>query len=127
MKVDVYGLRHLLGRRDGGAALSPAEERKLLSLSGSLPALPQRKLDIESRCAWVVSMYRALGEKTGMKRLLKEIVSAEDIRGGWPLLALPDLVEAAKEAGIWDRAAQRWQAAAIEKGLLNFNMLRPGE
>jgi hypothetical protein len=71
-------------------------------------------------------MYEAGKDDTGLRTVLKELFSGKKLPGGSPLLAFPDLLEAAREAGLWNRSARTWQARAIEQGLLNFNMRRPG-
>jgi hypothetical protein len=72
-----------------------------------------------------VSIFLAQGDTGLMKDFTKKLVSGKRLRGGAPLCALPDFLDAVGEAGLRDSRLKRWKSRAIEKGLFNFNMVRP--
>jgi hypothetical protein len=128
IKMLIYRLRYLLLKKNSGSELSAAEEKKLSSLLTQVPdTADEKKLDSEGRLAFIVCMYNASKDRQYLKNFIKVLASEKFPAGGTPLFALPDFVEAVREAGLWNRKLQLWQERAMEKGVMNFNMRRPSE
>jgi hypothetical protein len=124
-RMDTYRLRCLLLKRSAGNELSASEARKLQSLGRQFPGGSEGSGDAESRLVEAVCAFLVHGVKGPMKGSIASLVSGRRMRGGAPLLALPDFLDAVAGAGLWDGKLQRWKSRAIETGVLNFNMVRP--
>jgi ATP/maltotriose-dependent transcriptional regulator MalT len=126
-RMDIYRLRCLLLKKSQGVELSAAERKKLKALSRQVSSRSGAAGDPESGLVRAVCIYLARGKKDLIKDFAGKLASGKRMRGGAPLCALPDFLEAVREAGLWDARLERWKSRAIEKGVLNFNMLRPEE
>jgi len=124
-RMDIYRLRCLLLKKGAGTELSAAEGRKLEALGRQFSVGSEGSGDAESRLVEAVCAFLAHGEKRLLKNLIKGLVSGRRLRGGMPLLALPDFLDAVAEAGLWESGLECWKSRAIERGVLNFNMMRP--
>jgi hypothetical protein len=124
-RMDVYRLRCLLLKKAWGVDLSSAEKKKLKALSGVIRGESGATGDPESSLVRAVCIFRAHGETGPMKDFARMLASRRRLRGGAPLCALPDFLDAVEEAGLGDDRLKRWKSRAIEEGVLNFNMVRP--
>ncbi len=126
-RMDIYRLRCLLLKKSRGIGLSAAEDRKLEALSERVPGRSYAECDLESGLVRAACIFLAHGEADPAKEFVKKLASGKRMRGGMPLCALPDFLDIVGEADLWNAGLERWKGGAIEKGVLNFNMLRPGE
>lgn len=126
-KIEIYRARLLLLRKDVGIELSAAEKKKDSVLSQTLSTGPARYVDSESRCVRAICLYRCGSETRELKNVLKELVSGKRDAAGIPLFAFADLMDASRDAGLQDKKFIVWRSEVMEKGVLSFNMCRPGE
>ncbi len=118
--IDIYRLRCLLLKRDMGGTLSATEEKKLNRLLKKVSTLNEPGLEAEAICEHAICMYLAKNETKYLKNILDKLVSGKGFRRGALILALPDLLETARKAGLWSPKLEQWQKELIKKGVLNF-------
>jgi len=117
-RVAAHEMRWLalkLRTKDG---LSPGQQNRLDALLKRYPRLSAGRRYVDALLFHAVAVYRATGRADLMREILDESLEETIRRGLGVPVALPDFLQAAREAGLWTPEVRRWLARIKRKGFI---------